>query len=153
MKTVREVLEHKGHRVWTIDADARVLDAIAQMAAKDVGALVVLEGARLVGLISEREYTRGVSLIGRSAQDTRVRDIMRTRLPAVGLETDIDTCMTLMTDYRIRHLPVMRGVELVGIISIGDLVAAIISGQQQMIERLEHFIASRMVRQPTSPRV
>lgn len=142
MHIVEEILAHKGRGVWTIDPDAFVLDAIGQMAAKDVGALVVVEGARVLGLVSEREYARGVALLGRSSRDTRVRDIMRTPLPRVTPETDIDTCMALMTRCRSRHLPVMRGEELVGLVSIGDLVAAVIADQQRLIEHLERYIAT-----------
>jgi len=142
MQSVQQVLEHKGREVWTIDPDASVIDAIAEMAAKGVGALVVVEGARVVGLISEREYARNVALAGRSSRDTRVRDIMLTRLPTVGLDTDIGVCMALMTEHRVRHLPVMADEELVGLVSIGDLVAAVIADQQQIIEHLEQYIAS-----------
>jgi CBS domain-containing protein len=142
MQTVEQLLDKKGHQVWTIDPDASVLDAIGEMAARDVGALVVVEGASVVGLISERQYARGVALAGRSSRDTRVRDIMRTGVPEVTLDTDIDTCMALMTEYRTRHLPVMAGEELVGLVSIGDLVAGIIAEQQTTIAHLEHYIAS-----------
>lgn len=142
MQTVQQVLDHKGRQVWTIDPDASVLDAIGEMAARDVGALVVVEGASVLGIISERQYTRGVALMGRASRDTRVRDIMRPDVPRVAPETDIDTCMALMTEYRTRHLPVMVGDELVGLVSIGDLVAAIISQQQHTIEQLERYIAT-----------
>jgi CBS domain-containing protein len=142
MQTVKQVLETKGYDVWTIDPDATVIDAIAEMAAKGVGALVVVEGARVVGLVSEREYARNVALAGRSSRETRVRDIMLTRLPVVGVDTDINVCMALMTDNRVRHLPVMAGSELIGLVSIGDLVAAVIADQRQIIEHLEQYIAS-----------
>jgi CBS domain-containing protein len=142
MNTVKQILERKGQEVWTIDADATVIDAIAEMAAKGVGALVVVEGARVVGLISEREYARNVALAGRSSRDTRVRDIMLTRVPSVAPDTDITVCMALMTEHRVRHLPVMIGSELVGLVSIGDLVAAVIADQRQIIEHLEQYIAS-----------
>lgn len=139
---VAAVLEQKGRQVRTIDPDATVLDAIGQMAAHNVGALVVTEGARVVGVISEREYARSVALANRSSRDTPVRTIMRTNLPRVSLETDIATCMALMTEYRVRHLPVLTGDELIGLVSIGDLVAAVIRDQANLIEHLERYIAS-----------
>ncbi|KAA6186961.1 CBS domain-containing protein [Thiohalocapsa marina] len=142
MITVQQILEHKGHQVWTIDADASVLDAIGEMATHDIGALVVMEGADVVGLISERQYARGVALLGRSSRDTRVRDIMRTDIPRVALGTDSDACIALITEYRTRHLPVMTDRELVGLISIGDLVAAIIREQQITIDDLTRYIAT-----------
>jgi CBS domain-containing protein len=139
---VAAVLAHKGSEVKTIDPDATVLDAIGAMATHNVGALVVTEGARVVGLISEREYARTVELAGRTSRDTAVRDIMLTELPRVSPETSVATCMALMTEYRVRHLPVMSGDELVGLVSIGDLVAAIIRDQAHLIEQLELYIAS-----------
>ena len=142
MQTVSQLLDRKGRQVWTIDPDATVLDAIGEMADKDVGALVVTEGALVLGIISERQYARGVVLAGRSSSDTRVRDIMRTAGPRVTLSTDVNTCMQLITEHRTRHLPVMQGEELVGLVSIGDLVAAIIADQQITIEQLESYIAT-----------
>jgi CBS domain-containing protein len=142
MQTVQQVLDHKGRQVWTIDPDASVLDAIGEMAKRDLGALVVVEGASVIGIVSERQYARSIALMGRASSDTRVRDIMRTEVPRVTLETDIDTCMALMTEFRTRHLPVMVGEELVGLVSIGDLVAAIISQQRRTIEQLEQYIAT-----------
>lgn len=142
MQTVSQILERKGAEVWTIDPDASVLDALGAMADKDVGALVVMEGAHLVGIVSERQYARGVALAGRSSRDTRVRDIMRTGEPRVAPSTDVTTCMELITEHRTRHLPVMLGEELVGLVSIGDLVAAIIEDQRNTIEQLESYIAT-----------
>jgi CBS domain-containing protein len=142
MQTVSQLLDQKGRQVWTIDPDATVLDAIGEMADKDVGALVVVEGARVVGIVSERQYARSVALAGRSSRDTRVRDIMRTGVPRVSPSTDVNTCMALITEYRTRHLPVMQAEELVGLVSIGDLVAAIIADQQSTIEQLESYIAT-----------
>jgi CBS domain-containing protein len=139
---VATVLEHKGHEVRTIDAEASILDAIGAMAAYDVGALIVTEGARVLGIFSEREYTRGVEIDGHSSRDTRLRDIMLSEPPRVSPQTSIATCMTLMTDHRVRHLPVMSGDELVGLVSIGDLVAAVIRDQAKVIEQLERYIAS-----------
>jgi CBS domain-containing protein len=142
MRTVQQILDYKGHDVWHIDPDAMVLDAIGEMKTRDVGALAVTEGAKLVGLISERDYARGVALEGRSSRDTRVRDVMQTELPTVTPTTDVETCMALMTRYRTRHLPVLQGDEMVGLLSIGDLVAAIIADQQSTIEHLEQYIAT-----------
>ena len=142
MQTVSQLLDRKGRQVWTIDPDATVLDAIGEMADKNVGALVVVEGARVLGVISERHYARSVALAGRSSCDTRVRDIMRSAVPQVTPSTDVNTCMQLITEHRTRHLPVMQGEELVGLVSIGDLVAAIIEEQQSTIEQLESYIAT-----------
>ena len=142
MQTVSQLLDRKGRQVWTIDPDASVLDAIAEMADKDVGALVVMEGARVVGIVSERQYARGVALAGRSSRDTRVRHIMRPSVPNVAPSTDVNTCLALITEHRTPHLPVMQGEELVGLVSIGDLVAAVIAEQQSTIEHLESYIAT-----------
>jgi len=142
MQTVSQLLDRKGHQVWTIDPDATVLDAIGEMADKDVGALVVTEGALVLGIISERQYARSVALAGRSSSDTRVRDIMRTAGPRVTPSTDVTTCMQLITEHRTRHLPVTQDEELVGLVSIGDLVATIIAEQQITIEQLESYIAT-----------
>ena len=139
---VAAVLSQKGSEVRTIEPDATVLDAIGRMAAYNVGALVVTEGSHVVGLISEREYARRVELAGQSSGDTPVRAIMLTALPHVSPQTDIASCMALMTEHRVRHLPVMAGDALVGLVSIGDLVAAIIRDQAQVIEQLELYIAS-----------
>jgi len=142
MQSVQQILAHKGAKVWTIDPDASVFDALGQMAAHGIGALVVVEGSQVLGLVSEREYARKVALAGRSSRDTRVRDIMLTRLPYVDADTEIGLCMALMTQHRVRHLPVMADAELIGLISIGDLLAAVISDQRQVIEHLEQYIAS-----------
>ena len=142
MPTVQQVLARKGRDVSTIDPDATVFDAIAEMTDKDIGALLVMEGKQVVGLVSEREYTRKVALSGRSSRDTRVRDIMLPDPPSVSPDTDLDTCMAMMTKTRCRYLPVMSDAELVGIISIGDLVAEIIAEQQSTIDHLERYIAS-----------
>lgn len=140
MQTINDILARKGRQVWTIDPDATVLDAIRQMADKNVGALVVMEGTRLLGVITEREYARGVALQGRSSDDTRVRLIMREGLPRVGPQTELGLCMSLMTEHRTRHLPVCNDKELIGIVSIGDLVAAIIDEQRLVIDQLSEYI-------------
>lgn len=139
--TVSELLREKGHDVWSIGPDASVYDALVFMAEKEIGALVVLEDGVPVGLISERDYARKLILEGRSSRDTPVRDVMTRRVFGVGPGQTVEECMALMTDKRIRHLPVMNGSELIGVVSIGDLVKAIIADQQQAIEELEHYIS------------
>lgn len=141
MKTIRTLLEEKGHDVVSIDADATVYAALQRMADDNIGSVVVKDGDRVVGLFSERDYARNVILKGRSSQDTPVRDIMATRVPCVSPQQTVEECMALMTEKRVRHLPVMDGDTLVGLISIGDLVWSIISEQQIIIDHLEHYIA------------
>jgi CBS domain-containing protein len=142
MGIVRQVLEEKGHQVWTIGPDATVYDALALMAEKEIGSLAVLHDGRLVGLISERDYARKVILKGRASKDTPVRDIMATRVPYARPEQTVEECMAVMTDQRVRHLPVLENGRLLGIVSIGDLVKAIIDEQQFIIDQLVHYINS-----------
>ncbi len=141
MSTVRQVLEDKGFAVATIGPDASVYDAVAAMADQEIGSLVVVEGGRVVGLISERDYARKVILKGRVSKETRVREIMATRVPYARPDQTVEECMAVLTDLRVRHLPVMDGGRLVGIISIGDLVKAIIDEQKFIIEQLIQYIA------------
>ncbi len=141
MASVKQLLQGKGHEIWSIDPDASVYDAIAMMADKEVGALVVLEDNSLVGVLSERDYARKVVLQGRSSKDTKIRDIMTSRVAYARPDQSVEDCMAMMTDMRIRHLPVMDGDELIGIISIGDLVKAIIEEQQHVIAQLEQYIS------------
>ena len=141
MKTVRELLNSKGHYVWTIGPDDSVYDALKIMADREIGALVVLDAGRPVGLLSERDYARNVVLKGRMSKDTAVSDIMTTHVVCARPEQTVEECMALITDKRIRHLPVMDDGNLVGIISIGDLVKAIIAEQQFVIEQLAHYIS------------
>ncbi len=140
MKTVKQLLDAKGHNVWIIAPDASVYEALKLMADKDVGALLVLEGGKLVGIISERDYARKVILRGKFSKDTPVHEIMTTRLVYVHPEQTIQECMALMTDQHIRHLPVLAGADLVGLVSIGDLVKAIISEQEFLIQNLQDYI-------------
>jgi CBS domain-containing protein len=140
MITVRQLLEGKGYDVWSIAPDASVYDALALMADKGVGALLVLEGERLVGLISERDYARKVILKGKSSMETPVREIMTERVIWVGPEQTNEECMALMTAKHFRHLPVLAEDQVIGIISIGDVVKAIISEQEFLIEQLERYI-------------
>jgi CBS domain-containing protein len=142
MKTVAEILRGKDPELHTIGPDASVFDALRAMAEHEVGALPVVDGGQLVGLISEREYARKVILLDRSSRTTHVRDIMMSRVPCVEPDRTVEECMALMTDKRVRHLPVLEEGELVGMVSIGDLVKAIIDEQQFIIEQLELYIAS-----------
>ena len=140
MRTVRDILETKGHDVWSIAPSALVYDAMKLMADKEIGALLVLEGAKLAGIVSERDYARKIILQGRSSLTTEVREIMTSRVVYVEPERNIEECMALMTDKRIRHLPVVEAGQLCGVISIGDLVKAIIAEQQFIIQQLERYI-------------
>ncbi len=140
MKTVRQVLAGKGHAVHTIGPETPVFEALQNMAGEDVGALVVVESGELIGLLSERDYARKVILQGKSSRDTPVRDIMSRRVLCVSYDQRMDSCMALMTENRVRHLPVLENERLAGLISIGDVVKAIIEDQQFTIEQLEHYI-------------
>ena len=144
MATVAQILKTKpNQQVLSIAPDDTVLDAIRRMAEKNVGALLVMEGERVAGIVSERDYARKVILAGRSSRDTKVREIMSSPVRCVRPETKNEECMALMTEHRLRHLPVVREEdgELLGVVSIGDLVKDIISEQQFLIEQLEHYIA------------
>ena len=141
MRTVRELLEQKGHEIFSVAPDTSVFDAIKLMADKGVGALVVLEGGKLAGILSERDYARKVILMGRSSRETPVRDIMTSRVVCAHPDRQIDECMAVMTDKRIRHLPIHDGEKLVGVVSIGDLVKTIIAEQKFVIAQLESYIS------------
>jgi len=140
MKTVRDILEVKGRMVWSVDLGSTVFDALSLMAEKEIGALVVLDEARVAGIISERDYARKVILHGRASPTTRVEEIMTSHVAYTHLDQSIEECMAIITDKRIRHLPVLQDGKLIGIISIGDLVKAIIADQKFMIEQLERYI-------------
>jgi CBS domain-containing protein len=142
MTTVRQLLDHKGRAIFSVDPEAPVLEAIRAMAAHHVGALLVMQGEALRGIVSERDYARKVILLGRSSADTPVRDIMSSPVITVSPDTSVQTCMQLMTDKRVRHLPVVDAARIVGMVSIGDLVRAVIAEQQQHIEQLEQYIHS-----------
>lgn len=137
---IREILNQKGSMVWSITPETTVLDAIKLMAEKNVGALLVTREKRLVGVLSERDYTRNVVLKGRASKDTPVREIISGRVISVSPDHTVQECMRLMTEHRIRHLPVVEGNEILGVISIGDLVNSIISAQNSTIEQLETYI-------------
>lgn len=140
MVSVGQLLTHKGSRLLSISPQATVRDALTLMAQEEVGALLVMEGEALEGIISERDYARKVILMGRTSKDTKVGEIMTTKLTTVTPEQNVTDCMQLMTDKRIRHLPVLEGSKVAGIISIGDVVHAVISNQASMIEHLEAYI-------------
>ena len=140
MTTVAQLLQDKGRAVWTIAPDATVYDALSLMAAKNVGALVVVEGARVVGILSERDYARKVILKGKFSKDTRVREIMTEKVYFVRPEQTIEECMAVMTAEHIRHLPVLTDERLTGIVSIGDVVRVTISDKEFLIKQLEYYI-------------
>lgn len=137
---IGSILERKGAAIWSVDPGDTVFNAIALMAERDVGALPVLKDGRLLGMISERDYTRKVVLLGRASRQTAVADIMRREFIVVSPQDTVQECMRLMTDNRVRHLPVMEGARMVGLISIGDVVNWIIGAQSTAIEDLEHFV-------------
>jgi len=141
MVRVKQLLGRKGNEVWSVEADEPVLEAIQMMADKHVGALPVIRNGELVGVLSERDYARKVILLGRSSAETPVWQIMSSPVVTVTPEEDVRQCMQLMTAKRIRHLPVIQGDRMVGMISIGDLVRAVIEEQDQTIEHLERFIS------------
>ncbi|HEY7741311.1 MAG TPA: CBS domain-containing protein [Steroidobacteraceae bacterium] len=141
MRTVRQLLAAKPAGTFTVDAGDPVRTAIERMAERHIGALPVLENGRLAGIVSERDYARKVVLLGRNSLETSVRTIMSAPVVSVGYEQSVNDCMQLMTDKRIRHLPVVDGGELVGVISIGDCVKAVIDEQRHEIEDLRRYIA------------
>jgi CBS domain-containing protein len=140
--SVKHLLAQKGRNLWIIEPDATVLDAVAKMAEKDVGSLVVMDGEKLVGIITERHYSRNVILKGKTSRNTLVRDIMDRNVIHVRPEQSVELCMALMTDKRVRHLPVLEGTKVIGIVSIGDLLKFIISKREFIIDQLEHYIQS-----------
>ena len=142
MRTVRQLLESKAPEVFAIGPDQPVLDAIKLMADKRIGALLVMQGGRLVGIVSERDYARKIVLQGRSSADTPIRTIMTGEVISVGLNDSTDHCMQIVTERRIRHLPVVHNGQVVGLVSIGDLVKAVIEDQQLELDQLQRYIAS-----------
>jgi len=145
MTTVAQILKSKpDQRIATIKPDAAVLEAIKLMAERNVGSLVVLDGEKVVGMVTERDYARKVALMARSSKDTLVRDIMTSRVMFVRPDQTNEECMGLMTAHRLRHLPVMDGERMLGVVSIGDLVKDIISEQKEIIQQLEHYIAGNL---------
>lgn len=142
MKTVKQLLQAKGDTVFAVAPGDSVLEAIRVMAEKGVGALVVLEAGRLAGMVSERDYARKVILHGRSSQDTPVREIMTAKVITVQSVQTVEDCMALMTAHRIRHLPVVDGGKLAGVLSIGDLIKEVIADREETIKQLESYIRS-----------
>jgi CBS domain-containing protein len=142
MRTVDQILTNKGGAIFSVAPDDSVLDAIRLMAERHVGALVVMQGGTLVGIVSERDYARKVVLCGRSSADTRVSDIMSAPVTTVPRATAVNACLALMSERHIRHLPVVEADVVVGVLSIGDLVKAVIDDQALQIEELERFIRS-----------
>lgn len=141
MQTVGQLLDEKGRSIFAVRPDNTMFEAITEMAERGVGALLVMDGDALVGVISERDYARKVVLKGRSSKETPVRDAMTAKVISTDEHATVDACMRQMTDHRIRHLPVLRDGRVVGMLSIGDLVKAIISDQQFQIEQLSSYIA------------
>ncbi|MBN8717657.1 CBS domain-containing protein [Thermomonas sp.] len=142
MRTVRQLLDAKPAEIVSIGPDAPVIEALRRMAEREIGALLVMEGPELVGIVSERDYARKVVLQGRASKDTPVREIMTAQVRTVAPTDSVEHCMQLVTDRRIRHLPVLDGGRVVGVLSIGDLVKAVIEEQQQTLDQLQRYIAS-----------
>jgi len=140
MRTVQQLLDEKGHDIQSVHPDESVFDAIQKLANANIGSLIVVEDGRPVGIFTERDYARSVILKGKSSPTTPVRDIMTTRVVYAQPDQTVEECMAVMTDKHIRHLPVLDGEKLIGMISIGDLVKSIIAEQKFTIEQLEHFI-------------
>lgn len=138
--TVRQLLQTKGSKVYTVPPETTVLEALKQMAAQDIGAVLVTDSSGLRGIFSERDYARKIILMGRMSRDTSVEEVMSSDLVVVGPEATVADCMNLMTQNRVRHLPVLESGQLVGVISIGDVVKAIMTQQELMISELESYI-------------
>ena len=144
MKTshpISSLLHGKTTALWTVTPEATVFEAIHLMAQKNIGALPVMTGGRLCGIFTERDYTRKVALQGKTSKDTRVSEVLTAGVQTVALNDTVEDCMRLMTEHRVRHLPVLQGETVVGLVSIGDLVNWIISAQNAEIEQLEQYIA------------
>jgi CBS domain-containing protein len=141
MLQARHLLDDKGHEIYAIGPDDPVLAAIRAMAERGIGALLVLRGDHLAGIVSERDYARNIILKGRSSADTPVRDIMVADVVTVAPTDSVETCMRLCTEHRVRHLPVLEDGKVIGVLSIGDLVKAVISEQSAQIEHLQRYIA------------
>ena len=140
MTVLSQLLDLKGHEIFSVTPDTAVIDAIRVMAEKHVGALLVMEGPRMAGIVSERDYARKVVLMGRSSESTPVRDIMTAAVRTIEADDTVDDAMRLMTEHRIRHLPVLDGAQVAGIVSIGDLVKSVIEEQRHTIEDLQTYI-------------
>lgn len=143
MKKVADILAHKGRNIISVTPDAMVIEALKIMSDKNIGSVLVMEGANYAGLLTERDYARKVILKGKASSDVRVKDIMSTDVPRIQPHTSIDICMQLMSDNNIRYLPVFEGEHtVIGIISIIDVIKAVIANQQDTIQQLENYIHS-----------
>jgi len=140
MKSVAAILNSKGSDVWSVASKDTIFNAVQLMADKDIGSLIVMDGDKLVGIVTERDYARKVILEGKSSKDSAVDEVMTTRMLCVTPDRTVDECMALMTDKRVRHLPVLDDKRVVGVVSIGDLVKAVINEQQVIIEQLQDYI-------------
>ncbi|MEC9375312.1 MAG: CBS domain-containing protein [Pseudomonadota bacterium] len=140
MSTAREILRNKGNAVWSIEPEDSILKAIEKMAEKEIGALLVMQSSKLVGIITERDYVRKVALEGRSSRDSQVKDIMSVNVLCAQANHSVQECMAMMSQKRARHLPVIENQEIIGVVSIGDLVKDIINEQRNEIESLQYYI-------------
>ena len=141
MKSVKEILDAKGHDIWSVTSDSTVYDAVKLMAEKSIGSLLVMDDDKLVGIVTERDYARKVILEDKSSRNAAVNEVMTRKVLCVSPERTVDECMALMTDQRARHLPVLEHKQVIGVISIGDLVKAMINEQKFLIEQLQHYIS------------
>jgi len=142
MKKVSELVGGKGRVIWSVEPETTVLDALRLMAEKEIGAVLVLRGDTLAGIFSERDYARQVILKGKASKDTPVSDVMTHRIVYVRMDQTVEDCMALMTDKRVRHLPVIENGQLMGVLSIGDVVKAVISEKEFIIAQLENYIST-----------
>jgi CBS domain-containing protein len=140
MITIRHLLETKGYDIWSIRPNATVYQALQLLAEKDIGALIVMEGEKLVGVMSERDYVRKLKLKGKSPNETRVSEIMSSNVITLGPDQTLEDCMTVMTQKHVRHLPIVEEGKVIGVISIGDAVSATIANQEFLIEQMEKYI-------------
>jgi CBS domain-containing protein len=144
MTSVSQILQGKGHQIWSVAPDTTVYETLALMAEKNIGAVVVLDDGQLIGIFSERDYARKVVLLGKSSRTTPIAEVMTSPVISVRSEQSVDKCMRLMTDKKFRHLPVVDGNQMVGIISIGDVVSAILNEQETIINHLEDYITGKI---------
>lgn len=142
MKTVRNIVQHKSNSIYSVHPEASVLDALKVMMDKNISALLVMEGTDLKGIFTERDYARKIILLGKASKETKIQEVMTTKLEVVDQDSSIDYCMQIMTDKHIRHLPVIDHGKVSGMISIGDLVKFVIEDQKQIIEQLKSYISS-----------
>lgn len=143
MSCARDILKTKGNDVWSVPPDTTVLETLKLMAGRGVGAVLVMEDGQLAGIFTERDYARKVVLAGKSSREATVSEVMTRDVVCVSPERSVDECMALMTDRRVRHLPVVNGEDVVGVVSIGDLVKAKIADQKHTIEQLQSYIAGQ----------